>query len=522
MHELLSRVSEELRYAWRFRWYAILVAWLVCVAGWLVVYSLPNQYQADARVQIDTESIIHPLIGGLAVKPDYDQQVDLLIHTVLNRPNLKEIARSTGLDIRATTPAAEDSLLAGLGNRIQIRNERNNINLYSVAYTGNDADTAQAVVQEVLNIMTGMALGNTTNDSARAMAFLNQEVENYRAQLNTMEQRLAEFKKEHGELLPGEYGFVSRLQSTQSELNQQKNRLSTAMNRQAALQGQVQSLGSSSRTVSPEQSPEVQSIDAQLEQDRAQLTQLLSRYTDQHPDVIALEDTIARLQQQRQQAVAELRANPVRVPGANTAVYEQVSQQLNDVEVEISTLRASIEQKTALVEELRSGADQTTDVQAEQANLMRNYDVTQRQYENLLNRLYSARLSQDISASGDRLKFRIVDPPEAPASPSGPPRTIFMTAVLLLGLGAGAVFALFLSQVRPVFMSRRKLTEVTGYPVLGAVSMAWSVRQRMQRRTGVMVFALAMGGLLVGYLAAVAFVPIGAELVPNILSNRWL
>ncbi len=522
MHELLSRVAEELRYAWRFRWYAVVVAWLICVAGWLVVYSLPNQYQSSARVQIDTESIIHPLIGGLAVKPNYDQQVDLLIHTVLSRPNLEEIARSTGLDIRATTPAAEDSLLTGLSNGILIRNERNNINLYSIAYTSADADTAQAVVQEVLNIMTGMALGNTASDSAAAMAFLTREVDSYRAQLSEMEQRLADFKKEHGELLPGPYGYVSRLQATQSELNRLENELNTAEYQRAALQEQVQSLASGSRTVSPAQNAQVQSIDARLQQNRAQLAQLLSRYTDQHPDVIALQGMIARMQQQRQQLVAELQANPVRVPGASTVVYDEASQRLNEVEVRISTLRSTIEQKSGLVEELKSGADQTTDVQAEQANLMRNYEVTERQYESLLNRLYSARLSQDISESGDRLKFRIVDPPEMPATPSGPPRTLMMTAVLLLGLGAGAVFAFFLSQVRPVFMSRRKLTEVTGYPVLGAVSMAWSIRQRMQRRTGLMIFALALGGLVIGYFAAVAFVPIGIQLVPNILGNRWL
>src|SRR5699024_9641395 len=104
----------------------------------------------------------------------------------------------------------------------------------------------------------------------------------------------------------------------------------------------------------------------------------------------------------------------------------------------------------------------------------------------------------------------------------GPPRMLFMLVVLLAGIGGGGAFAFFLSQIRPVFMTRSKLAEVTNLPVLGAVSMAWNVRQRLQRRTNLAVFALAVGVLLVGFVAAVVLMPIGIRVIPSILGRQWL
>src|SRR5699024_1874658 len=155
-----NQLLEQLRNAWRFRWYGMLVAWGICIVGWLVVYGIPNEYRVKARVRIDTTSVIQPLIKDLTVSPDSGRKVDLLIHTVLSKPNLETIARDTGLDIQATTPAAEEQLMARLRHKIRIHNEQRRINLYSIAYDSSNANEARDVVQAVINVMTGMALGN--------------------------------------------------------------------------------------------------------------------------------------------------------------------------------------------------------------------------------------------------------------------------------------------------------------------------------------------------------------------------
>lgn len=522
MHELLNQVLEFLRDAWRFRWYGVLVAWAICLVGWLLVYSLPNVYEVSSRVRIDTTSVIRPLIDDLTVSPSADWQVSLLINTVLSTPNVKEIARNTGLALHATTPADEQALVTRLQHKINIRNQRSRINLYSISYTSSDAQTARDVVQATINVMTGMVLGDGAKESQRAITFLKGKVEDYHQRLRATENKLTAFKKEHPELVKGREGYLARLQTTQAVLAQMQLKLQTLQNKQAALQDQLQSLASTSVAVPASQSSEVQALDARINQYQNELNQLLTRYTPQHPDVVRNKQIIGRLQQKRQQLLAQLRANPRRIPGTRTAAYGQAQQRVSDLQVEIDTLKSAIEQKTLQTNVLESNSGAATTAAAQLADLSRDYETTKKQYETLLGRLNKARMSRDVDTLGSPLDFQIVDPPVVPDIPSGPPRMLFMLVVLIAGLGGGGVFALFLSQIRPVFMTRRKLAEITDLPVLGAVSMAWNVRQRVKQRTNLAVFAMAIGALVVVFAAAVYLIPVGTRVVPAILEQQWL
>lgn len=522
MQELLNRVFSELRNAWRYRWRGLAVAWILAVTGWLFVYSLPNQYQVDARVHIDTKSAIHPLLRGLAVMPDVKQQVDLLIQTVLSRPNLKDIARRTGLDIKASTPEAEDVLMDKLANRIKIRNAGYSINLYSISFTSSSAETARAVVQQVINIMTSMALADSGADSAQAMTFLNREVEDHKAKLETLERELAKFQKENTDLMPGREDYVTRVQTLQDELGGLREKLAIATERRALLQGQVASARvGGSRTVPPEQSQAVRDLDARIEQSERNLDQMLSRYTPQYPDVLSLERDIDRLRADRVETIARLRANPERVTyGGNGDPVAQ--RELSDLRLEIGGLERAIERRQTRVDALVGDADQITEAQAQLAQMQRSYESTRDQYEKLLARLYSAQLSDEVERSGNGLKFNVIDPPETPAEPSGPQRALLMAVVLVCSLGAGGVFSFLMSQIRPVFITRQALMDFTGLPVLGAVTLATNARQNLQRQTALVLFLVGVATLVAGYAGAVALVPVGMDMVPTFVSNQWL
>jgi len=65
MHDLLNQAIDQLRSLWQFRWPALIAAWIVCVAGWLGVMAMPDMYEATARVFVDTQSILKPLLSGM-------------------------------------------------------------------------------------------------------------------------------------------------------------------------------------------------------------------------------------------------------------------------------------------------------------------------------------------------------------------------------------------------------------------------------------------------------------------------
>ncbi|MGN8158591.1 XrtA system polysaccharide chain length determinant [Salinisphaera sp. SWV1] len=529
MQEILSLVLGQLRNIWRFRWVALGIAWLIALVGWLYVYSLPDQYSSSARVHIDTKSAIDPLLRGMAITPDTDQQVSLLIRTVLSRPHLRDIARSTGLDLRVTTPEQEQALIQGLQRRLTLKNSGGNTDLYTISYTSSQPRLAQSVVQAVMSIMTTMDLSDkNSGDTTQAVSFLNKEVDKYKQKLNQTEQTLAQFKKNHAELMPGTNDYVSQVQKLNADIDSIQDKLSTARDRKANILEQMRAGGTGHASVPPAQSQQVQSIDSQLDAEQQKLSQLLTRYTPKHPDVIDAKRQIAELKQRRTDMLARLRAHPSEIQAPSGASSSgggngsTLSDQLNNTKVQISTLESSLQRKQGQLKKLQAGADSMNDAQAKLAELSRNYQVTRDQYEKLLSRLYSARLSTDVQNSSNALQFRVIDPPEVPAEPSGPKRLILMVMALIGAIAAGVAFAWFLAQIRPVFSSRRDLTEATGFPVIGAVSLALSPAQRADRRRSMLVFVICCLSLLVGFAAALVLLPVGVQWVPNIVSGQVL
>jgi polysaccharide chain length determinant protein (PEP-CTERM system associated) len=522
MHELLERVLEQLRDGWRFRWYGLLVAWVICVVGWALVYGLPNVYKVNSKVQIDTTSVIRPLIKDLTVSPGSKYKVDLLVHTVLSQPNLKKVARNTGLALHAKTPADMQRITDRLGHRIHIRNLHSRINLYRISYSGSDAKKARDIVQSVINIMTGMALGNGVEKSEHAVSFLQGKVDDYHARLKKAQNKLTEFKKKHPELIQGREGYLAQLQTTRAVLAQMQVKLKALSNKQKSLENRVQTLGGKRVAVPPNAAPQIQRIDKQIDQHETNLSQLLTNDTPQNPDVIGQKDIIKRLKKKKKKLMAQLRKDPYRIPGKSSDAYREAKNKLSQTNNQMDALQTSIEQKKLQINVLNGNSGKATGAAAKLANLSSNYNTTNKQYHELLSRLNKAKLSRSVDTLGNPLNFQIIDPPQVPDAPSGPPRILYMLVVLLAGLGGGAIFAFFLSQIRPVFMTRRKLTEVTELPVLGAVSMAWSLRQRVQRRSSLLIFAAAIGALVVCFFIAVVFMPIGLRFVPNIAGHKWL
>ena len=74
MQDLKPLLRYYLSNFWQHRWNILLVTWVTCLVGWLVVALLPYQYRAKAEIYVDTESILEPLMQGLAVSTDIDRQ----------------------------------------------------------------------------------------------------------------------------------------------------------------------------------------------------------------------------------------------------------------------------------------------------------------------------------------------------------------------------------------------------------------------------------------------------------------
>jgi polysaccharide chain length determinant protein (PEP-CTERM system associated) len=239
---------------------------------------------------------------------------------------------------------------------------------------------------------------------------------------------------------------------------------------------------------------------SRIQDAQARLDDLLLRFTDRHPDVVAQRETLEQLKQRRQEEIEALRRGDPNAAASSGAsanpVYQSIQLALNQVEVEIASLRRQIADHQTRVAELRSMLDTMPQVEAESARLNRDYDVTRAQYTALVERLEKTRLGEEATTSGS-VRFDIIEPPNSEFRPVSPRRSLLVLGVLVFALGAGVSVAVLLHMLMPVFTSTRSLAEATALQVLGAVSMAWADVQRRQEqymylRYGAAVVALVM------------------------------
>ena len=186
MQEIIVQVSSMVRGMWRFRWAGVVVAWVIAVVATVVVFRIPNQYEGSARIYVDTQSILKPLMAGLAVQPNIEQQISMLSRTLINRPNLEKLVRMADLDLGASSKLQQDKLYEELSKDIKISSTTRD-NLFTLSYQSHDREKAKRVIQSMVSIFVESSLGASRKDTESARAFLDEQIRNFEASLEEAE-----------------------------------------------------------------------------------------------------------------------------------------------------------------------------------------------------------------------------------------------------------------------------------------------------------------------------------------------
>ncbi|MEO9077798.1 MAG: XrtA system polysaccharide chain length determinant [Rhodanobacter sp.] len=504
LHELLQYVLLEARAAWRYRWRALIVAWCVMIAGVLLVFSLPNKYEASAQVYADTDALTNPLLRGVAMQPDVRERLQVVTHTLLSRPNLETVADKTGLSLRAITPADKVALLLKLGAAVGIK-DAGTTNLYNLSYSDSDRQMAQKVVQAFLQILMNDTVGANTASTTTAQNFLDHQVQDYGKRLSEAETKLADFQKANVGYIPSQGGssYFTRLQAAETQLQSLQVQYDTAVSGRATTQQQMRAMATGSASSGID--PRTQEVDNQISTYQQKLSTLLLSYTDEYPDVTATRRMIAQLQARRVALQKNVASGSVMGVVSDNPVYQEMQKSMYTTQVSIQTLATQIALQKRQIIDLKGSADKITDAQATLQQLTRNYDVTKKQYDQLLERSNTAQLSQDATQSGNNLKFRVINPPLVPLLPVSPNRGLLLFLVFGFALALGAGFAYLLHKITPVFVTLRDLKASGDYPVLGAFSLIVSRSRRREQRRNVISFCAGAGLLPMALIIAFAF-----------------
>ncbi|HYW75951.1 MAG TPA: XrtA system polysaccharide chain length determinant [Gammaproteobacteria bacterium] len=541
MRELIEKIWQQVRGTWRFRWIAFVMVWVIALGGWTLVYFMPNVYEAQTEVYVDTDSILRPLLAGLTVHNNLQDHVRMMRLALLSRPNLEEVARKTDLTLQAQGPDQTSGIVQRLRNSISVSNRRNG-NLYTISYKNSDRHRAKAVVQALLNIFMEHSLSSNQSDNASARQFLKSQLDSYKKKLDDAEQKLANFKKQHvGEMPNQGQDYFDRLQSAQSKVQDTKTQLKVAEQRRDELEQSAQGeqptfaftppapLQSSPQQSGGESGPgPLTPLQKQIKSLQMKLNNMLLQYTNQYPGVIELKKQIAMLKKQEKSELnprrhAHHQSAPVASLNADNSaqtnqpqlnpVYQDTLMSLNQAKADVAALKAQLQQQQQQVKQLRSKINVIPEVEAKLSSLTRNYSVMQDRYHKILQRYEEAQLANTANTTSDQVKFRVINPPFVDPKPVGPKRGRYLFVVLFFALAAGGGFAFFLHQIRPVFLDAQQLRQVTGLPVLGSVSRVWANKSRAGMAMSLMTFAGGLAVLLVAFVAALIFKDAGSHVL---------
>ena len=531
MTPALDHIFDEVRGSWRFRWFGLVSAFIVALIGWAVVFALPDRYAADARVFVDTRTALKPALQGLTIEQNVDAQINYVRQSLLEGPQLEQIAKDTGvLPPTVTDERARTRILDNLSDRIALTvinagsqgDERSTAGtIYTFHYVDASRERSLRVVDTLLNTFVDKTLGGKREGSEQAQQFLGTQIKDYEQRLSAAEDKLAAFKKKNVGLMPSDQGgYFAQLQKEVDAAKKAETDLSIAMSRRDELAKQLHgdSVVSTTGAVTPlggRGAGGGGDTMSRIQETQAKLDELLLKYTDKHPDVIATRATLEELKKRRETELESLRrgdASAVASSGAgNNPVYQSMQLELNKVDVEIAALRKELAQHQGTVAELRQRLNSAPQVEAEFQQLNRDYDVNKAQYTALLESYQKASLGERADNAGS-VRFEIVLPPTSPISPTWPRRTLLLGLIWLAALGIGGGVAYALHTMRPILSSVRALNGLSSFPVLGVVGIAFPSAQRKQFRGHLWRFSAATACLLIALGIVLALNWSGARL----------
>jgi polysaccharide chain length determinant protein (PEP-CTERM system associated) len=458
--------------ALKYKWIALIITWLICLAGWSFIFTMPNKYASEAKVHVETRTMLQPLLRGMTIQSDTVGLLRVMQVLMFTRNNIEQIIKlsdlnknSNGMDMTA--------LVDKLKQEIKITGGQDE--MFTIKYESTSPTVAKNVVQAVLTVFSEQTHQSTLAGTDVAKKFIDNQIQEYETRLRNAEKSKENFKRENLGLLPGEGGEgIGQIQATTTQLEETQLLLNTTISRREALLTQLNEVKQSKQSWDVnDPNPKLTEKDALIESLVTRKRELLMRFTENHPEIISI-TRILDMEKQKQEN--ESQSSPVDssfvTPKTMANPYIQsIKVALNETDAEIASHKAKVNQLKVRIEKMKEELNLRLSVETELQNLNRDYESTKKSYEQLLESREQAAMSEKVDDQAEALKFKIADAPNTPLKPSSPKRVLFYSALLVVGSGAGFAMALLLYMVKPTVMSTLQLSQLTGLPILGGISL---------------------------------------------------
>lgn len=494
MNSLYDEFRVAVHSVWTRRWLVLAVAWGICILGWLAIASIPNRYDSRARLLVEINQILPDEAQG-----GRGPRIDQIRETLTSARNMEKVAATTGLLPAGANDREKAGTVAMLQKSIKVVPQQDNIfEITSSIAVGSlsDADNAKlasGVLDSLITVVRDDQLRGGRMNARESLKFLDSQIADREKALREVEARRAAFEAQNIGLIPAGAGSpAQRVEAARAELSQIDSQLVSAQAQLAAANGQLAS--------TPQSIPGGGGVGGgvarqQLAGAQNELSAMRARgLTDAHPDMIAIKSQIASLK-----AIAD-REGTGGGGGIQNPAYASLAAMRAERQATVSALSARKSQLMGDISKITAQQIQNPGIAAEYDRINGEYTAFKAQYDKLLAQREQVRLRGEVQTETDAVKIELLDPPSKPTSPAAPNRPLFLTLVLLAGIGGGIGAAFGLGQVRTSYATAAKLERASGLPVIGSITEVVTPERHVERRKK-LVWLASGGGALVGLYA---------------------
>jgi polysaccharide chain length determinant protein (PEP-CTERM system associated) len=461
------------------------------ITAW-TVRSLPNVYRSTTLIIVEPQDVSQSFVKA-TVTTRIEERLNAMNQEVLSRTRLEGIINDFDLfgALRAQKVPREQ-VVDAMRRKIQIQIFAND-NAFRISYDGEEPVTVQRVTARLAGLYIDENLRIREEHASGTTEFLENELGKVKKRLDEQESGIQAFKQKYmGELPEQRQANMGALEGLRVQLQTVSLALSSAKERKLSLDRQA----SEARAVRAPQGGQgggnLLNPRARLQELEAYLSELRVRYSDEHPDV-------ARAQRQ----IAQLRADLAEHGAADGASADpllppDLYRALSESQVEITRLKSQKENVEKAIEAYQLRVENGFTREQQLLGLTRDYDVTQKNYQVMLDKKLDAQLSQSLERRQKGERFRVLDPASLPETPVRPNRQMLMMGGLVGSLALAILLPIGLGQLDTSFHVADELV-ACALPVLAVIPQVSTADTRRRNRGYRMrVVGLSALGLVVG------------------------
>ncbi|MGH7766567.1 MAG: hypothetical protein ACREQP_03875 [Candidatus Binatia bacterium] len=484
----------------------IIIVFLVIFSlGVYLALSLPNIYRSSSVILLSPQKLPAFYVHS-PVTATIDQRIRATSEAILGRTRLQQVVEEFNL---YPTLTGIDGRVGKLRRNIQIDVRRNDT--FAISFDHTVPEIAKQVADRLGSLFVSENLEMREQWATGTTTFLNMELDRLRKDLEREEAEVNLFKAQHLYELPQQLDVNLRtLEQLRNQLQGNTLRLSTIHERKGSLAKQLAEsqymISGLGRGNSAEGQQGVSGWRT-VEDRKLQVEDLLTRYSEKHPDVVRLRNEIQSLE-------AEAKSQPqtkgsVSIPLVRNPVQQMLLKQIEDLNVEISTTEAANETIRKQIATYQARIDNSPMRAIELAKISRGYDMTLKKYQELQGKSHESQLSENMEKKQKGEQFQVVDRANLPQGPSAPNRLLIILVAFGAGL-AGAFGLVFLQDnLDSSFKRAEELREYSDVPLLATIPVISSRTNVLEQRRSQRIFVFVSGlGLVVGIVSIHFFSPL--------------